>query len=227
MSGAVDSAVRLAAMRPDSTLPCPLCAAEVRGVNLDRHLNTVHPATPRPTGGPWRGPERLVVRALVGVLILVVLAGVAVLLLTDLDRWAFVGLGVTVGGGMILIAVASGTRLFRGRLSAHGDGLVLRHTLGLGRRRLARVDRVVTGSAYDRNSGPDGITSDTGAGIYLDLRCGRRRIIVRCPQSAGFRRTWTGWEQGARSRRWHITLAPADFVALQYTLAELGVLRPR
>jgi len=50
---------------------------------------------------------------------------------------------------------------------------------------------------------------------------------VRCKENTGFRKTWTGWQQAPRSRRWHITLDPADFVALQYSLYEIGVLALR
>ena len=64
-------------------------------------------------------------------------------------------------------------------------------------------------------SSTDASLSTVRAWCYLRLRAGRRYITVRCRQSAGFRKTWGGsWEQGRRSRRWHITPAPADFVLL-------------
>ena len=146
------------------------------------------------------------------------------------------GAAGALGVGLILCGlVVYGAPLFRGRLSVNGDGFVLSHTLGLRRRRLSRVDRVEAGSAYlVRSSGSNaegigGTTSEEQAGSFLKLRNGRRHITVRCKHSTGFRKTWTGWEQAGRSRRWHITLDPADFVALQYTLSDLGLLalRPR
>lgn len=51
---------RLAALHPESTMPCPLCAATVKGANLARHLGKVHPGQAvdgTSAKRSWRGPE--------------------------------------------------------------------------------------------------------------------------------------------------------------------------
>ncbi len=114
-----------------------------------------------------------------------------------------------------------------------GEGLVLSHTLGLRHRRLARVDRVETGSAYDvrsSSSGGDGTggqTTEEPAGMYLKLHGGPPPHHRPLQAERGLPQDLDWLEHAAPSRRWHITLAPADFVALQYTLSELGILTLR
>jgi hypothetical protein len=69
--------------------------------------------------------------------------------------------------------------------------------------------------------------SDQRAGLYLRVNGGGKAITVRCRSGGQLRKVWTGWVSGSRSRRWDITLAAADFVALQYALARSGALRLR
>ena len=135
------------------------------------------------------------------------------------------------------LAVAD-VRLFLGRLSVSGDRVVrLRHTLFLCTRTLRAVDRVDVGSAYrlvsdstvsasvDLSVG--GASHAEPAGAYLRLYDGRRSITVHCRKNTGVRRTWTGWRQAKRRRRWDITLSAGDFVGLQYALAAAGALQLR
>ncbi|MBA3369449.1 MAG: hypothetical protein H0T99_12405 [Geodermatophilaceae bacterium] len=239
MSNAMATASRLAADHPESVLPCPVCAATVKGANLNRHLGKVHPGQLPARSSPgrsWRGGERLIARPLVIVPVLAVVASLIWLELTgSVDEVFILSAAGGMGVGLILSGlVVYGAPLFTGRLSVSGEGFVLSHTLGLRRRRLGRVDRIKAGSAYDVrtiNAGGDGAsggpTIEEAAGIYVELRSGRRYITVRCKQSTGFRKTWVGWEQAGRSRRWHIILDPADFVSLQYTLVDLGLLTLR
>ena len=51
---------RLANQHPVAKLPCPACAAEVKGENLDKHLRKVHALEPGESSGPvmWAG-ERI------------------------------------------------------------------------------------------------------------------------------------------------------------------------
>ncbi len=238
MSDAMATASRLAAEQPEAVIPCPVCAATVKGANLDRHLGKVHTGQlPARTSAmkSWRGPERLIARPLIIVPALAVVASLFWLERSGsagdvlvLSAAGALGVGLILGG-----LVAYGAPLFPGRLSVQGGSFALSHTLGLRRRRLSQVDRVEAGSSYvvrSTGSNADGIggtTTEDQAGSFLRLRNGRRHITVRCKHSTGFRKTWTGWEQADRSRRWHITLDPADFVALQYTLFELGLLTLR
>ena len=235
----VDSARRRAVGSPDSALPCPRCAALVKGRNLARHLDRTHGGEPmeRRDRASWSGPERLVARPLVilPLLAAALLAAAHRLGRLDDDRpliWA----GFAVGVGMILGAVAvCDTKLFRGRLTVKDGHVVLVHTLGLRRRRLRCIDRLEFGAAYERRPDPttgpassDGSGSvDVASGNYLRLICGRRHITVHCKHGRTLRRAWTGWVQTRRRRRWHITLDAVQFVELQYVLADLGLLTPR
>ncbi len=232
------SAVRLAARHPESALPCPVCAATVKGANLARHLGKVHPgkALDRQSAEPsWRGPDRVIARALVAVALLAIAGVAAAAWAAGKVHDALILSVVGIAGLALLLVglVLSGAPLFSGKLLVRDEGFVLSHTLGLRRRRLSHVDRVEAGSAYlvrssgSNSEGIGGTTSEEKSGIYLRLRDGRRYITVRCKHSAGLRKTWAGWEQARRSRRWHITLDPADFVALQYALFDRGLLTLR
>lgn len=79
-----DRARRLAAARPDAPVPCPRCAAGVKGASLERHLAKVHP--PGSGGGAdaarWSGPDRVGSRRL---LVLGVLAAATAVALTVAD----------------------------------------------------------------------------------------------------------------------------------------------
>lgn len=231
----------LAAAHPDAALPCPRCAGAVKGVNLDRHLAKVHPdASGVDAARPaWSGPERLVARPLAALPLLFAAGVIAWSWRTDreLRPW-FLAAAAAVALGLLLTGLAvADTGVFRGRLSLRGDGVRLRHTLGLFTRTLRTVDRIECGSAY--RTRPDSTASMTShpdvnppgieerAGVYLRLFDGRRSITVHCRNNTGLRKTWTGWQPGPRRRRWSITLRPADFVGLQYALAASGRLQLR
>lgn len=124
-------------------------------------------------------------------------------------------------------------RLRRGRLQLEGSEFALSRALR--RRRSVRLPAPVSaGGARTRRGGVHSSTHDyitdsvdESAGTYLRVGDGRRSIVVRCPSGGGFRKHWQGWEQGPVARRWHLTLSAADFAALQYVLADLGMLRLR
>src|SRR5690606_32638055 len=65
------------------------------------------------------------------------------------------------------------------------------------------------------------------AGTYLQVGEGRRSVVVRCATAGGARKCWSGWQSGPRRRRWHVTVSPAELAALQYDLAERGLLALR
>jgi hypothetical protein len=229
-----DRARRLAAARPDGPVPCPVCAEGVNGANLDRHLTKVHGGDDAAAGTTsWRGPERVGSRWLLalGVLAVVVCAVVWGTSGEPDDRLVLGTVGLLAVALVVWGAVGWGAPLFPGRLRVDERGALLRHTYGLGRRRLASLDRVVLGGAWEgRPAGGAGSetyeTVDVRVGVYLQLCSGRRRITVHCRTGGLVRRTWTGWEQGARRRSLDITLDRAEFVALQLALWELGHLTP-
>ena len=231
----VDRARRLASERPDRPVPCPGCAAAVKGDNLERHFTKVHDGAVGAHQAQWRGPERVGSRWLLGLVLTAaaVAAAVSATSGTPDDRVilgaaAVVSLAIFVWG-----AAAWGVPLFPGLLTVDERGAVLRHCLGLARRRLDSIDEVVIGTAVESrpsgNSGNDDsyASVDVRVGTSLQLRDGRRQITVHCRTAGGARSTWSGWKQGTKRRRLDITLDPRAFVALQLALWERGTLTPR
>lgn len=231
----VERALRLAGENPGGPVPCPVCAAGVKGANLERHLAKVHGGAAGADESRWGGPERIGSRWLLGLALVVAAAaaGFTVSSGKQDDRVVLGAIGVLAVAMIVWAAVAWGVPLFPGRLRVDGRGAVLRHSLGLGRRRLRPVDRVVLGSAWEGRpsavSGHDASyeSVDVRVGTYLQLCAGRRRITVHCRNAGVVRTTWAGWEQGRKRKRLDITLDAAEFVALQLALWELGVLAPR
>lgn len=231
-----ERARRLAAARPDAQVPCPVCAAGVKGLNLERHLAKVHPG-PAVVADParWSGPERVGSRRLLalGLLVAVAAGAYAVASGEQDDRVILGGIAAAAVPSIVWAVVAGGAPLFPGRLRVDGRGALLRHSFGLGRRRLRTLDRVVLGSAWERRpagdtGGEDSDGSvDARVGVYLQLGSGRRRITVHCRTGGAMRTTWAGWEQGPKRRRLDITLDRAEFVALQLALWDLDLLTAR
>lgn len=230
-----ERARRLAAARPDAPVPCPACAAGVKGANLERHLAKVHSGHAGADAARWRGPERVGARWLLilGVLVAATASAVTFSGGEPDDRVVLGSIAFFATTMVVWGAVGWGARLFPGRLRVDGHGALLRHSYGLGRRRLRVIDRVLVGSVWEaRPAGVQGWdegheSTDTRAGVYLQLCAGRRRIRVHCRAGGALRSTWTGWEQGPRRKSLDITLDRTGFVALQLALWELGVLAPR
>ncbi|HWI43828.1 MAG TPA: hypothetical protein VNS81_09415 [Nocardioides sp.] len=156
----LERARRLAGEQPEGPVPCPVCAAEVKGGNLDRHLAKVHEGDGDAHDSRWSGPERIGSRRLLGLALVVVVATAAYVAITgDQDDRVIFGAGVLLAVSMVVWgAVAWGAPLFPGRLRVDSRGALLRHSYGLGRRRLRSVDVVVLGSAWE--SRPSGSGSD-------------------------------------------------------------------
>jgi hypothetical protein len=233
----LERARRLAAERPDGPVPCPVCVAEVKGANLERHLTKTHAGAGEDAahGSRWGGRERVGSRRLLGLAILGAVAAAAYTVLSGKeDDRVILGAAAVLAVSMIVwAAVGWGAPLFPGRLRVDAGGALLRHSFGLGRRRLRALDAVVLGSAWESrpsgNSGGDDsyASIDARIGTYLQLRDGRRRITVHCRAGGSVRSTWTGWTQGPRRKGLDITLDRRQFVALQLALWELGLLQPR
>ena len=231
----VERARRLAGERPDRPVPCPGCAAEVKGAYLERHFAKVHDGAVGAHEARWGGPERVGSRWLLG-LALAAAAVAAVFTVTSGepdDRIILGAVAVASLATLVWGAVAWGVPLFPGRLTVDERGAVLRHSFGLARRRLGSIDEVVLGTAMEsRPSGNSG-NDDTNAsvevrvGAYVQLCAGRRQITVHCRTAGGVRSTWSGWKQGKKRKRLDITLDPREFVALQLALWERGSLTPR
>ena len=231
----LERARRLAAQLPGSAVPCPVCVAAVKGANLERHLAKTHGGGATAHESCWRGPERVGSRRLLALGLLVGVATLVRVVVSGEQRDVVVlgGIGFAAVTVIIWAAVGWGAPLFPGRLRMDERGALLRHSLGLGRRRLARIDRLVLGSAWESrpagSSGSDDTyeSADVRVGTYLELGSGRRAITVHCRTAGSIRSTWSGWEQGKRRKRIDITLDRAEFVALQLALWEQDLLVPR
>jgi hypothetical protein len=234
---ALATARRLAAARPQAMLPCPVCAASVRGENLARHVDGKHAGVP--VASSWVGRDRRVRRTLTGLLV-VALAAVGVVAVLDRDARPVVGhapaavvAAFCVVAAALAMAAVVATGVFRARLTLSDDALSLRYALGTRRRRVRLPARVevgrlerVRGSGASPGDAPAPGTVEP-AGTYLAVVAGRRRLAVGCAVGTGLRGHWSGWRQGRKRRAWDVTLRQGDFVALQYGLYEHGLLRPR
>jgi hypothetical protein len=227
-------AVQVAEAGPQRMVGCPICAADVRGANLGRHLGDKHPGAD--CSPPWTGIDRRVRRTLTaGIATGFVVAAIVALL----DRaakpvfghlpWAAVIVLVVVlaalGGYAILSAAHP-----RARLSLTDQGVELRYALGLQRHVVplpsplaaGKLQRVPLGGGGPENALPP--STPVAAGTYLAIGSGRRGVVVGSPTATGLRKHWTGWEKGPVRRRWDITLDPGDAVALEYALHDRGLL---
>jgi hypothetical protein len=224
----------LALRAPQGMLPCPRCAASVRGANLARHLESKHPDGA--VASSWSGPDRRVRRPLL-VLLVAALAGVVALGAVAPGQEPVVGqaprevvLGFVVIALALLTAGVLSTGLVRARLRVHDDALVLRYALGLARRKVRLGGATVESGGLERLRGGGSSTGDSAtieaAGTYLAVGAGRR-LVIGCRTGTGLRGHWSGWRQGPKRRRWDIDLDPAAFVGLQYALHRQGLLAPR
>lgn len=222
---------RLGAERPEQPVPCPVCGASAKGKNVAKHLDK-HPGAV--VGTSWSGRDKRIRRPFAVALVLG-LAGAAGAFVLNEDA-GLVTLFVVVALGLLLTALEA-TSVFRARLWVDGDDLALRFALGLGRRSVPLRSGTEVGSLFRVRPASTSVapssyeggvpTVEEGAGAYVALVDGRRRLTVGCKQGTGIRRHWQGWAQGERRKYWDITLEQGDFVALQHVLAQRGTFQPR
>jgi hypothetical protein len=123
-------------------------------------------------------------------------------------------------------------RLSLARLEVDGDELRLRTRLGFSRRAKLTAPVVVAGLTRNRALSPTASYADERAGVVpgteragLSIAVGG--IVAGCARSTDLRKHWAGFTDGKKRSRVHIALDPPAFVALQYALAEHGLLRSR
>ena len=260
------AAAEKANLFPNDRLPCPGCAASLRGANLADHVRRTHMAddrAPRRQGRPGQVGRDRRIRRTGRLLALLWVAGLGALAQTDpaalTDAWhAFDAAAGDPGGDVIrqhlepiarstfgiallagLVAILAGLVVgragrFRARVEVAGRAVILHHRLGTGTTRVALPTHVESGSLIRHVGGSGGDETGSGGpgydervGTYLRLGTGFGAITVGCPSSTKVRTHWEGWAPAKPRTRWDITLAPAEFVAFQYDLAERGVLLPR
>jgi hypothetical protein len=249
-SQSIAAAQRRAGAHPEGRLPCPACAAGLKGTNFERHLREKHPEVD--SGTPNVGVEELQlvgidhrIRRTFAALTFAWFVAVIVLLVTgpvpigvDGERTPtqvaqtpvviIVALGLVIGA---IIAILRAAGAFRARITVTGNAIRLSHRLGTGRRHVPLPAAVETGTLFivrsDRsNSGGSSTGLKVRAGAYLRVADGHRSITVGCPHGAGIRKHWNGWTAGPRRKWWDVDLSAPAFVELQYALAAAGLLAP-
>lgn len=228
MSPAAETARSLAAAHPAAMLPCPACAVSVKAANLDAHLAKVHPGAPALTA--WRGVDRRSIATSVVLLALVMAGSVAV------GAGAGVVPGtpdaqkmVAVWGVFALLVVVAASGLPRATLSLDGDVLVLRHSLGLLRRRVRLPCSLTHGPIellpFQFTHGDHPVES-RGPGLRVGWYLRLGGITVGCKASTGFRTHWStrAWQKGPGRLLVDVMVTPEVMVALEYALAARGFL---
>lgn len=225
---------------PGHHLPCPWCAASLKGQNLESHARKVHAEAN--VSGQVHDPVELhgVDRSALGATVVAALLATTAVPL--LDTWVL-SLDDPLGRlslvlpivAWIVVFLAVGDK-FRGRLLLDAAQIGFRRSLGRGWKRLGfplRVEygpltRLVSTMPAYEDDGPTAVESQR-AGFYVRLRHGGRSITVGCPQATGFRKHWCSASGGpARARRSvDLWIEPVAFVGLQYALVRAGALRPR
>ena len=220
---------------PEAMLPCPICAASVKGKNLSAHIDKVHVDEVAPSAR-WRGTDRALIRPLFALfaacLLQLPLLGLVPSALQRWFVWAVAaqmtvflgGLALTVFGKLPAEAVLEGNRL------------VVRYGLGLLRRSVSlescsvEVGTLIEARARTYVQGlPDGATDDVKVGSYLRVRGKRGCVTFGTRTGTGLRKHWSpsGWSSRGTVRLWDITLDPGAVVALEYLLAHRGMFTPR
>ncbi len=236
-------ALALAGAFPHALLPCPLCAASVKGVNLASHLERPHagaaPESRSPGGMPtWRGVDRASRGALLG---LAVFTWVVVVLLIGVvgvrdDLGA--GVLVTIGVLALVPGLLSIAGLLPATLELDGEHLKLRLALGLVTREVRLTGPLETGglratalSALGTNAAaPENApVEEVAAGRYLRVHDGSRSVTVGAAKGTGLEKHWApaGWRAAGPARSWDITVDRTAMAQLEHHLAARGLLAPR
>jgi hypothetical protein len=231
---------RLASAQPQAMLPCPLCAAGVRGEHLEKHLVRIH-STPDRAGRAevewaegivWSGTSKRVP-------FIAFLALAAAILWTAGTRSGTVVVDarteLAVVSGLVvsffaLLAVAQ-SGAFRARLAFVRGSLRLRHGLGLGVRVVRLPARLEVGSLWERGGSSElhwASHEPSRRGSYLRIVDGARSITIH-PAGTSAREFWAldGIRTGPKRYGYDLRLDAPAFVTLEYLLASRGMLSLR
>lgn len=233
MADVTTIASQIAAEHPDTLLPCPFCAAEVKGANLAKHIGKVHPGAK--ADATVRGADNMISIWLT----IATFAGVALSIIAadQLDMhdrlWALVPLVVLAVGGAVAALAFLGK--FPASIEVDGTGLTLRRTLRT--RRVPLPIRIETGTTVQRREsmmakdgyGYYGPYEEHHAGSYMRfVGADGASFVAGAKKSSHPRKFWDfDHIQGTKRKRWHIQLKPSDLVRLQYLLSEHGVFTVR
>lgn len=217
-----EAAAARAALAPDHRLPCPGCAASVRGANLTAHVHRVHLSGPAAmaAGHPVHVGHDRRLRRTAGVAVTVWLAVLGGLVAADptalADAAAAVGEVPTIAvvrhhlaavgrtpAGLVLLAglavlvvgrVVARTDRARARVAVTDREVVLRHRWGTGIVRVALPARVETGALVRRV----GASGGGEGGDVSDAHDERVGTYLRV--GAGRRAVTVGCPSGTRVR---------------------------
>ena len=248
---AIASAKAIASKNPDRRIACPVCAAELKASNLQKHLDKVHdsPADTESGEAAWRGVDRntemLAVAPVAIWLVCSVLLHdqIALVWFADVPMAGRIWAGVMLAGFVLgCIPVALGfARKLPATLSLRSGELELRYAFGLLRRRVhLPLTSLGTGSAQERFSTSVTIAQradyndtyeDRRIGSYLRFegRDGGRAITVMATKGTNFHSHWQSEVHTASGPRrfWDIELTTVDVQQLCYLLAAHGIIAPR
>lgn len=243
LSTTVAVARRLAELHPAAKLPCPACAAEVKGENLDKHLRKVHALEPGASSGPvvLAGVDRRIIAVSLVVLLATMFGTMAVAALAP------PGLGRPLAGvAAVLLLGALGFMLaayvgkFGARVTIDDTGISMRWLLGLGNRAVTFPVTVATGGLRKRRSNavnplsrhPDYVLPGPvhSAGGYISLTgANGRRVVLGAKNGPRLGKYWdeSTIEKSGPRFSWDVQLDAAQLAQLQYILANRGSLRLR
>lgn len=126
--------------------------------------------------------------------------------------------------------------LFPCSVAIADNEVVLRHTFGLFRRIVPLPSGIEAGSLWKTR--PDAITAsyaddgstpsvDFKAGRYVRIECPRSKVGITVGCRGGPPLAWDGCREGPRRKSVDLRIAVEAMVALEYALAQRGVLTPR
>jgi len=242
MHQTISIARELARNQPQTSLPCPVCGASLKAVNLERHLQQVHAAAAPSVvanAAPLHlsGADRRVLwlTLVPGASWLAMVVGWAALsgqLLTGTLR-----IGLFAAGLLLLLGLPSLVLLgcVRASLVLNGSTVELRYACGLLRCALELPAALEVGSIWDRRPSAGMAQHDHAAtenvriGSYLRLMHAGRSLTIGCTQGPSLKKRWatSNLRSGPRRRHWDITLDVVSCVALEYHLAARNLLTPR
>ncbi|MCU1353349.1 MAG: hypothetical protein JWM05_2558 [Acidimicrobiales bacterium] len=137
---------------------------------------------------------------------------------------------VLVGYALLLVVVAlQSAGRWRAAVEVDNSGIVLRHRLGIGRRRVVVPMSLQTAKLY-RTKGSShpqsGAAGETLAlGTYLRASSGRRSVTVRTKSKTALDKRWEGIERSHDRTSWDVELDLHAFQRLLDALAENGTIR--
>lgn len=225
----------LAAAHPGATLPCPVCATQIGGSNVELHLSSAHPERLAAPVGDSRGALRVTgvdKRSFVAVIGLLIAWGVGTTVVFAL-KVPLTDIGVAILGASFLVCAgvpgAAAAGAFKARLELDGDRVRLRWLLGS---RVVPLPATLEGGvAIATEMKSTGVSAVDGAakdvpGAYLCLAGGGAKITIATTEATEIGHRWSagGWTRGDDIRQWDITVDRSAFIALELYLAARGQL---